>query len=391
MFSEPALEAIALVSSLAFLMTALPIQHYALMRRAMEFRRIAVIDVTSNLVSSLIAVVMAFTGYGYWALVAKPLVQLGMMTVGAWMSCQWLPDRPQVTPGVKDLVRFGLGVTGFTVTDNLARSADRLALGYFYGAGSLGYFQNAFLLYSNLLNLLTEPLHNVAVSALSKIRSDLDQLRRSWASAVRTLSFVSSGAFAVLAVTGQDFVVLLLGEKWAPAGPLLCIFAIRGIANSVERTHGWLHVVSGRSDRWLQWGLISAACQLVGLLAGLSYGPIGVTIAYAVVMFGLVIPSLTYSGQPVGIGLGDVVSAMVPQTISGVLTVALGLALSHFFLGDFSQLARFLAAGVASLAIYLALVVGVFRVTEPLMLGWSVASEFARSRLKRGMRPTEPT
>jgi len=38
------------------------------------------------------------------------------------------------------------------MTDYLARSADRVASVYFYGAGTLGYFQNAFTIYSNLLS-----------------------------------------------------------------------------------------------------------------------------------------------------------------------------------------------------------------------------------------------
>ena len=99
-------------------------------------------------------------------------------------------------------------------------------------------------------------LHNVAVSSLSKLRDNLAELKRSWAAALSTLSFISAAAFAGLAVTGQDFVVMLLGEKWVPVGPLLCIFAVRGIAQGTERTLGWLQVVAGRSDRWMRWGLV---------------------------------------------------------------------------------------------------------------------------------------
>ncbi len=138
--------------------------------------------------------------------------------------------------GCKELVGFGVGVTGFTMTDYLVKSADRLAIGYFQGAGPLGYFQNAFTIYSNVVAILTEAPHNIAASSLSKLRSDVEGLKRAWATALSTLSFFSVPAFAILAVIGQDFVVLLLGQKWAAAGPLLCIFAVRGIAYSVERT-----------------------------------------------------------------------------------------------------------------------------------------------------------
>jgi polysaccharide transporter, PST family len=382
-FGEPALTAIALVSSLTFMMTAVSTQHYALMRRAMQFRHLAMIDVTSNVVGSIISIAMAFTGWGYWSLVAKPIVTTGLAVVGVWTSCPWVPGRPEVTPGVKELVGFGMGVTGFTMTDYLARSADRVAIGYVYGPGPLGYFQNAFLVYSNLMSIITEQLHNIASSGLSKLRNDLDELRRSWAAALSLMSFISSAAFATLAVTGQDFVVLLLGQKWAPAGPLLSIFAVRGIAHSVERTLGWLHVAAGRSDRWTRWGLVSAACQLIALAVGLPFGLIGVAIAYAIVMFGLFVPALAYAGSPVGVGARDVLSAVGPQMASGLIAAAFGFTVQQVLLVGFSELARFFISSAVCLATYVVVVVGVFRVTGPLRLVQSMLREFGQNRLRR--------
>ena len=382
-FGEPALTGIALLSSLTFIMAAVSNQHYALMRRAMQFRQVATIDISANVIGTIVAIIMAFTGWGYWALVAKPVVTSGLTAVGVWMSCRWVPGRPRLTPEVKELVGFGVGVTSFAVTDYMTKSADRLALGYFYGAGPLGYFQNAFLLYSNLLSILTESLHNVAVAGLSKLRDNVEELKRSWASALSLVSFVTSGLFAGLAVTGQDFVVLLLGEKWAPAGPLLCIFAVRGIAHSVERSLGWLHVPAGRSDRWMRWGFISAGVQLAALVVGLPFGLIGVATAYTIAMFGLFVPALVYAGRPFGIGVRDVLAASGPQTASGLITVAVGFAVQHFFLADFSLPGRFFTSALVCLVTYLALVVGIFRVTGPLQLALSLLRDF-RPKRSRG-------
>jgi PST family polysaccharide transporter len=125
------------------------------------------------MISSIVAIAMAFTGWGYWALVAKPMLTTGLSAVGAWMSCPWLPGRPRLTPELKEMVGFGMGVTGFTMTDYFARSADRIALGYFYGAGPSG-FQNAFRL-RQPAELFTQ-LHDVAVSSLSKLRNAADVL-----------------------------------------------------------------------------------------------------------------------------------------------------------------------------------------------------------------------
>jgi PST family polysaccharide transporter len=380
-YSEPALTSIALASSLIFIVTALSTQHYALMRRAMEFHRLAMIETVSNVASSIIAIVMAFTGWGYWALVAKPILALGFGAIGVWASCPWFPERPRMTPAVKEMLRFGLGVTGFTMTDSVARSADRVALGYFYGAGPLGFYQNALLLYENILGLLTAPLHNVAVSSLSKLRNQVEALKRSWSAALSSVAFVSCLGFAGLAVVGDDFTVLLLGQKWEPAGPLLCIFAIRGIAHVAERSLGWLHVAAGRSDRWMRWGFFSALFQLAALLAGVPFGLIGVATAHAIATFCLFVPALVYAGQPFGIGARDVLRAVGPQIVAALITVAIGHTAQHLLLADYSGLARLAISVCICLAVYLAVAVGLFRVTGPIELGLSVMRDLSRKRL----------
>lgn len=385
-FGEPSLTGIALALSVTFVLTAMSTQHSALMRRAMQFRRIAMIDISANLVGSFVSVALALSGWGYWSLVAKPIVTAAWTAVAVWTSCRWVPGRPRISPDAKELLGFGLGVTGFTMTDYLVKSADRLAIGYFQGAGPLGYFQNAFTIYGNALSILTEPLHNIAASSLSKLRSDVEALKRAWATALSTLSFFAAPAFAILAVIGQDFVVLLLGQKWAPAGPLLCIFAVRGIAHSIERTMGWLHVAVGRADRWMRWGVYSAFVQLMALMVGLPFGVIGIATAYALVMFGLCVPALVYSGNPIGIRSRDVLQAIGPQMIAGLAAAAAGFLVELTFLAGSTPLMRIFLSGMACLAAYLVIAVGIFRVTAPLHLVFSALRDLRAVRMPAGFR-----
>jgi PST family polysaccharide transporter len=388
-YGEPALTEITLVASLTFLISALSVQHLALMRRAMQFRRMALIEISSNIVSSIAAIGMAYVGFGYWALVAKAVLTSVVVTLAAWISCPWLPGRPKYTPEAKELLGFGVGVTGFTMTDYVAQSSDRVALGYFFGAGPLGYFQNAMLMYNNSLSFFTQ-LHDVAVASLSKLRSNLDELRRSWATALSTLSFFAMLAFAGLAVTAQDFVVILMGQKWDAAGPLLCIFAIKGIAHIVERTLGWLHVAAGRSDRWMRWGVFSAIFQVGALLAGLPFGAEGVAAAYAVATFCLFVPALAYAGSPLGIGAMAVVRAVGPQMVAALLTVAVGLAAQRLFMSDVSRLMRFVLSIPVCVVVYFTVAVGIFRVTAPLRIAFSLLNDFSAIFLRKPSRLRSP-
>lgn len=383
MFGQPALAEITLVSSLTFAFTGLAVQHYALMRRALEFDRIALIDVGSNVLSSIIAVAMALMGFAYWALVLKPLLMLLLVAAGAWWSCRWVPGAPKFDSDVRDMLRFGLGVTGFSATDHMTRSFDRLAIGYFYGPGPLGFFQNAYLLYGNLISLLAESLHNVATASLSKLKSEPAMLKRSWATGLSMLTFFSSGIFAVLTVVGEDFVYVLLGPKWEPVGPLVCILSVRGIAHSVERTLGWLHVVAGRPDRWMRWGMVSAGCQMIALCIGLPFGVTGVAIVYTIAIYLLFLPALIYAGEPLGINAHDIIKACGPQVVAGAVAGIAGYFLEHIMFGSFSAVARVVLSSCMCMAIYLGVLVGLFRVTEPLRLLFVFVQEMALRRKVR--------
>jgi PST family polysaccharide transporter len=146
---------------------------------------------------------------------------------------------------------------------------DEVAIGYGSGAAALGRYQNAMLIYENVLSVLTAPLHPVAVAGLCKVSNDPKEFRRLWGKAISTLSFWSMPAFGLLAVTSQGLILILLGKKWASAGILLSILALRGIPHAVERTLGWLHVPAGRSDRWMRWGVFALCAQGLALVSGL--------------------------------------------------------------------------------------------------------------------------
>ena len=140
--------------------------------------------------------------------------------------------------GTKEMLRQGLHGAGFLLTGIIAGSTDQIAIGYRSGPIPLGYYQNAMFLYENLSVLLVLSAHNVAVASLGKAQNNLDELRRLWRKALLTLEFYAMPAFGVLAVTGQDLIVVLFGSKWSQTGVLVSILALRGIPQAVERTTG---------------------------------------------------------------------------------------------------------------------------------------------------------
>jgi polysaccharide transporter, PST family len=375
-YGEPRLGLIAMALSATFVLPALYVQQHALMRRALMFRTLAFIDVGANLLATALAITLAYHGYGYWALVWKPILTASFTAVAVWITCGWWPKRPTFTPGVKELLKFGLNITGFIITDGIARSADRVALGYTVGPRELGYYQNALVVYDNALQICS-PLHNVATATLTKLRGDRAALRHAWSTALSSLVYFAAPAAATLAVVGQDLVVLLLGSKWAAAGAILSVLALRGPANVVERTLGWLHVIAERPDRWRRWGVLTCVVTLVALLCGLPFGVIGVAAAYVASTYLLFVPAIAYAGKPLGIGAADAWKTVGPQVITALGTAGVGFLAGHTVLLHTSPLPRLVILGVSCCAVYLATMTLGFRMTKPL----TVAASLVRTRV----------
>jgi polysaccharide transporter, PST family len=380
LYRDPRLEFIALYSAITFVLAGASNQHLALLRRTMQFGKIAKIQISSNLLGTAIAIVIALCGYGYWALVFRPIASALCVAIGAWAACRWRPGSPVFDDEVKSMVRFGLHVVSFSVTYTLAKAVDRIGLGLFFRPDQVGYYQNATILYENSIFSVLVQLHTVGSAALSKLQSNPDALRQKYEAALSALAFFIMPAAAILSVTGEDVTVTLLGEKWRAAGWLLSIIALRGIFQAVEASQGWLHLSMGRVDRWRNWGVVSLGVQIVAVLGGLPFGATGVAVAGVIASVVLAAPSVTYAGRPIGVDAALVIRAVGPQLIGAISTAAGGWCMQTIALTNCSSLVRiFLSTGFC-ISIYLIIVVGMFRLTEPIRLARTVVQDQLRKR-----------
>jgi len=383
-FREPRLGPIASFAAITFALTGVSSQHMALLRRTMQFGAIARIQVSSTFVGVVVAISMANCGYGYWALVLRPITNVLCVAFGAWTLCRWRPGFPVFDGQVKSMIRFGLHVVGFAVAYNLAKAVDRLGLGLFYRPDVVGYYQNATALYEYSILLAFGQITAVGSASLSKLQSDPLVLRQRYEAALSALAFFMMPIAAILSVTGQDVTVLLLGEKWQVAGSLLSIIALRGIFQVVEGSQAWLHLSLGKPSRWQNWGFLTLGVQAVALLGGLPFGAEGVAAASVVACVLLAVPSISYAGRPIGIDAAVVIRTVGRQLIGAIVTVAAGWWLQTTVLVGYPSLIRIFLSVAFCTCLYLAIVVGLFRVAEPLRIAASIARDLLRGNNEGG-------
>lgn len=376
LYGDRRLELITISIAIAFILSGISNQHLALLKRTMQFGQIGRIQFFATLASVVIAVTTAYCGFGYWALVLRPITTALCVAVGAWLACQWRPGMPVFDSEVRSMIRFGLQVVGFTVVYMVTRAVDRIALGLLYPVDQVGYYQSAMNLYDNSIAAPIEQTHNVGSAALAKLQSNPAALREKFEAALSMLTFFLMPASAILAVIAEDLTVILLGEKWRIAGSLLSILALRGIFHSIEGAQGWIHLAIGRADRWRNWGVVSLVAQVAAVACGLPFGARGVATAVVVVCALLSLPSIVYAGRPIGIDAKAVLRKVGPQFVGAGVVVATGWWVQAEFLRDLLSYERIVILGLLCSSVYLAVVVGLFRQTEPIRVARRLARDF---------------
>ena len=174
-YREPRLVDITLVLSITFLFASSTVQYIALLNRQMRFGAIAIIYVVSLLAGYLTGVGMALLGYGYWALVGASVTQVTGRLVLAWLFSGWRPKLPSRNTQTWHMLTFGANITAGSLIWSLARGADNLLIGRFFGAAAVGLYSRASILLIRPLEQFTIPINAVLVPALSRLQTEPDR------------------------------------------------------------------------------------------------------------------------------------------------------------------------------------------------------------------------
>ena len=328
-YHEPRLTGIVIAITSTFILSGLCAQQSALLQRKMEFRRMAVLDVTATTFSVVVAVGTALYGLGYWALVFRRIAYGLASTVGIWSISRWRPGKPIVDEGVRSMLKFGANNLGSYSLTYFSRNMDNLLIGWRLGAGELGFYDRAYQIFVMPVYQLMNPLATVAVSTLSRISDDRERYVRYFTKSLKMVAFLAVPLSACVTLTGTDIVTIVLGTKWTAAGRILQAFGPGIVVMLINGKQQWLHISMGRADRLLRWNILRFFVTGTFLIACLRYGAIGVAIASVASFYVLVGPGLIYAGRPVDLSFKAVRWDLFAYFLAGLLSAGIAWALIY--------------------------------------------------------------
>lgn len=378
--------------SLTIAIGAIGYVHTGLLYRAMHFRSTAIISFAGQLLQVIVSIILAVSGWHYWALVWGSVAQTTVAALGPWLICRWMPRLPSRSAGTVAAVKFALNVYSRYTFTYVTQNTDNLLVGWKFGAQTLGFYKKAYDLFVLPGTQLLAPISAVAVSTLSRVNQEREQFQRFFLRALSVLALVGMGIGADLTLVGGDLIWFLFGPGWEEAGRIFALFGPGIGVMFLYNTQGWIHLSIGRPERYLRWSFIEFPFTVALFLLALPYGPSAIALAWTVSYFLLMLPGFWYAGKPIGLGVEPMLSVIwkyfVASAGAGVGTAMLTTATPQIALefGAPGALLRIVVVSLVFLLLYLGGVVALYRGLAPLRETASLLSDLLPGRLVRSVQ-----
>ncbi|MGO9515760.1 MAG: lipopolysaccharide biosynthesis protein [Candidatus Korobacteraceae bacterium] len=370
-YHNPLVVRVAQGMSLTIVLGGLGWIHMALLKRAMRFKTVSAISIAARLLSVITSIVLAMLGWGYWALVVGQVVVSIATSIGAWWMCRWIPTLPNRVEGTSSAVKFAINVYSHFAFSYVTRNTDNLLVGWRFSAQALGFYKKAYDLFVLPESQLIAPISAVVVTTLSRLNHDRDQYQRYFLTGISVLAFVGMGIGIDITLVGRDVIRFLLGPGWEEAGRIFSLFGPGIGVMLLYDTHGWIHLSSGRPDRWFRWGVIEFICTVGLFVMALPWGPAGIALAWTISYFVLLLPAFWYAGTPINLPVGAVLGAVWKSFVASGVAGGSAVVVIHFmplvvrFPGALGALVKLVWVSLLFSALYLIAVVSLYRGLGP--------------------------
>ncbi len=297
--------------SILFFITSLSINHNALLRKNLKFKSIAFIGLLSSLLSSILAVSLAYYGFGVYSLVWQQISASVIRLILLWYYSPWKPAFSFKFSAIRDVWRYSTNLSLSSTLNFFTRNSDNLLIGKYLGSYDLGIYSKAYGLMLMPINQVTSVFSSVMFPVLSSIQDDVVRVKKIFLQSNRLIALLSMPMMVGLIATADNLIITLLGNKWAEVVPIIQILAIVGIKQPIGSTHGWIYLSQGRTDIQLYWNIISSVTAIISFFIGLPYGITGIAIAYTVRTYGVWYWGVSIPGKLINLNFLEYIENLV--------------------------------------------------------------------------------
>lgn len=296
----------------------------------MNFKSITKVNFSSTVISGLIAIYLAYDGFGEWALVYQTLIKSFLMAVFFWIAVKWKPIMIFSKKSFFELFNFGSKLLVNSLMNNIVNNFASLFIAKTLSAQQLGFYtrgtQNADTAFSTINSIID----NVLLPGLAPLQNQIDLLIDGTKKIIKTAALLVVPIFFGLTIISKPLILLLLTEKWAMAIPIMQLICLSRLITIISGININLLYVLGRSDLALKQQYFKIAIRIIILAFALQFGIIIIAAAELGITLIHFFINTYYPGKMMKYGAIQQIKDISPILLSGIIMSIVGIFIVYF-------------------------------------------------------------
>lgn len=265
-YKNPALTAVLRICALSLILNGINNVQQAYVSKHLDFKKFFFSTSIGTVVSAVVGILMAYKGFGVWALVAQQLLNSLMDTVFLQLTIAWSPTLQFSFVRLKKMYRFGYKLLISDLSSSIYSNLQALVIGKRYSSADLAFYNKGSTFPHILARNLDNSVQSVTFSMLASEQDDHERFRHLMFRAC-TMSYffifpMLIGMFAV----AKPLVLTLLSDKWLPCVPYMQLYCLVYSLRPLEATNLQAIYALGRSDITLKLDIIKKVYGIAALV-----------------------------------------------------------------------------------------------------------------------------
>lgn len=332
-YGQPLVEPMLQVQALIFLTTPFIALPSALLARRLLFRSQAWVSMGSAVIAALSALILAWLGFGVWALVFAPLAGFAARAVGLAIAARLLVWPVFDFRGAWDIISFGGALTICQLFWIVQSQSDIFIAGRAFSPHTLGLYSEALFLTLIITGRFLPPVNEVAFPAYAELHKARQPLAPFFLRTLRTVFLVTAPLYVGLALTAPYAVLTLFGPKWIEMAPIAAGLAIAMPAMALQIVCSPATNAMGLPRIYMMTSAAGAILFPALFLIAIRNGPFGLVHAWWIAAPALLVITLALTLPRVKLGLGTLLQELLPILLACAVMSLAVMALERVFAG----------------------------------------------------------
>ena len=341
LYDEPLLTDLLRVHAVTYIFSSSVKVQLALLQRDLLLKRVAIVRTVAIVVSCIVSIIMAYRGYGAWALVFQQILFNGVQALLLWMMTSWRPSMTFSRTHYFEIFGYGSKVMLNRMTTYLIQYADTLLIGYFLGTAPLGYYSFAQKIFITLTELVDLTFTRVTFSVFSMLQDQRAELSRKFHQFIESMALVAIPLFAAAFIFSPTAISLVFGDKWVDSVPVVQILSVAGVLTCFYSCLNNLFAGVGKVGLNLRIKLLYLGFSLALMYGAVQFSIEAVAATYILAMLITLGVMLWYIRSSIDLEPREYAQSLLEPLAISVLIVALVYG-SSYLVEDFTWLLLFL-------------------------------------------------